>query len=144
MKHLRKWLPLNAWIFSVHALAAEPVLRIDDPALLSRGHELFLEHCAICHGENAEGTVADWQQPDASGRLPPPPLNGSAHTWHHSINGLARTIREGTIPLGGSMPAWNGKLSDDDIFAIIVWFSSLWPDELYNTWMRMNRAEAVN
>ena len=122
---------------------AQPVARVSDQALLERGRGLFRDHCAVCHGSNAEGTVSNWQQRDASGKLPPPPLNGTAHAWHHSLNALARTIRQGTIPIGGSMPAWEGKLSDDEIFAIIVWFSSLWPDDLYQFWMEMNRREAA-
>lgn len=121
---------------------ADPVQRVDDPALLARGQALFQQHCATCHGDKAQGTVANWQQRDASGKLPPPPLNGTAHAWHHSINGLARTIREGTISLGGSMPPWGDTLSDEEVFAVIIWFSSLWPDDLYAAWMQMNRAEA--
>ncbi len=123
---------------------AQPVARIDDQALLDRGRDLFRENCAVCHGANAEGTVDNWQERDASGKLPPPPLNGTAHAWHHTLNSLARTIRQGTMPIGGSMPAWGDKLTDDEIFAIIVWFSSLWPDELYQVWMEMNRKEAAD
>ncbi len=132
-----------AILLALHAGAAfgEGVQRIEDAALLSQGQDLFRAHCAICHGQNAEGTVENWQQRDAAGKLPPPPLNGTAHAWHHSLNALARTIREGTRSIGGSMPPWGGTLSDDEIFAIIVWFSSLWPDEIYAVWMEMNRAQ---
>lgn len=120
---------------------AQPVARVTDEALLSRGRTLFRAHCAVCHGVNAEGTVENWQQRDAEGKLPPPPLNGTAHAWHHSLNSLAHTIRRGTVPMGGSMPAWGDRLTEDEVFAIIVWFSSLWPDELYQVWMDMNRRE---
>ena len=142
MKTCRGWLVLGLFGLPALVSADEPVRRIGDPVLLSRGHSLFRQHCAACHGENAQGTVEDWRQRDASGRLPPPPLDGTAHAWHHSINSLARTIRDGTGQLGGSMPAWGDTLSDEDIFAVIVWFSSLWPDDLYAAWMRMNRKEA--
>jgi len=113
--------------------------RITDPAILQQGHSLFVENCAACHGENAQGTVKNWQQPGADGKLPPPPLNGTAHTWHHSIKDLAHTIQNGTIGIGGSMPAWQGKLSEDETFDIIVWLSSLWPDEIYDAWMERNK-----
>lgn len=118
--------------------------RITDQALLDSGRDLFRSHCAACHGANAEGTTPDWQERDASGKLPPPPLNGTAHTWHHPLNVLARMIRQGTMNIGGSMPAWGADvLSDDELFAIIVWFSSLWPDDLFQYWMEMNRAESA-
>ncbi len=117
--------------------------RITDQALLNTGRDLFRSHCAVCHGANAEGTIPNWQERDASGKLPPPPLNGTAHTWHHPLNVLARIIRQGTTAIGGNMPAWGQDvLSDDEVFAIIVWFSSLWPDDLFQYWMEMNRTEA--
>jgi len=108
--------------------------RIYNEQELQRGKYLFQNKCAVCHGQNGEGTVTNWQQRDEQGKLPPPPLNGTAHTWHHSIPVLFRTIKEGTGSLGGSMPAWDGELSDDEILLIINWITSLWSDEIYNTW----------
>ena len=113
--------------------------RITDSVLLQKGQNLFRQNCAACHGDNAKGTVENWQKPGSDGKLPPPPLNGTAHTWHHSIRGLAQTIQNGTLEIGGSMPPWRGKLSEDDTFAIIIWLSSLWPDDIYNAWMERNR-----
>ena len=109
-----------------------------DPAILEQGKTIFKANCAACHGDNAQGTVTNWQQRDANGKFPPPPLNGTAHTWHHPIGGLAHTIRKGTLAIGGTMPAWEDKLSDDDVFSIILWLSSLWPDEIYNAWLARN------
>ena len=111
-------------------LAAE---RNYDPQELQQGRQLYLEHCAVCHGANGENT-ANWQQRDESGKLLPPPLNGTAHTWHHSVPILFRTINEGTGQLGGSMPAWKEKLSEGQILLIINWITSLWPDEIYQAW----------
>ncbi len=112
--------------------------RITDPEILGNGDQLFQENCAICHGKKAQGLVENWQVSGEDGKFPPPPLNGTAHTWHHPLNGLAHTIRNGTLEIGGSMPGWKDKLSDDDIFAIVIWISSLWPDEIYNAWMQRN------
>jgi mono/diheme cytochrome c family protein len=74
------------------------------------GSSLFQQNCAVCHGVNAEGTK-DWKKTDANGNYPPPPLNGSAHAWHHSIPQLARSIKEGGIKLGGVMPAFGDSFS---------------------------------
>lgn len=104
---------------------------------LSRGRQLYLQNCAVCHGMNAEG-APNWRQRDAEGKFPPPPLNGTAHTWHHPKQALIYTIKNGTAQLGGNMPAWKDKLSDQDIEHIIAWIQSLWPEEIYAAWQRLD------
>jgi len=102
-------------------------------AMIVRGGQLFRENCAQCHGDLAQGHP-QWQRPDASGKYPAPPLDGSGHAWHHPMKGLVRTIKYGTQAMGGSMPAWKDKLSDEDTSAIIQWFQSRWPEEIYQDW----------
>lgn len=104
-----------------------------DDATLEKGVTIFAENCASCHGANAEAT-ADWKKTDSNGKYPPPPLNGTAHAWHHSIEVLKETIQNGGIKLGGLMPPFKDKLSDKDIDAVIAFFQSKWPDELYQKW----------
>ncbi|MFT5657437.1 MAG: thiol:disulfide interchange protein DsbC [Gammaproteobacteria bacterium] len=104
-----------------------------DDAVLQRGTDLFAENCSACHGNNAEGTL-DWKKTDSNGNYPPPPLNGTAHAWHHSIEVLHETIQDGGIKLGGVMPSFKGKLSDQDIDAVIAYFQSKWPEKLYRKW----------
>jgi len=115
------------------------VMRNQDTAQIQRGHKVFLQNCAVCHGSNAEG-APNWNQPDASGKYPAPPLNGTGHAWHHPRQALISTINYGTVRLGGSMPAWKDKLSDQDINDVVAWFQSRWPDELYAAWQRMDQA----
>ena len=107
-----------------------------DTVELQQGQLLFRKNCAVCHGWNAEGTVENWKERDEEGKLPPPPLNGSAHTWHHSTQVLHRLIRDGTQNLGGSMPPWKEKLSDEEILLVIQWLTSLWPDDVYQAWVK--------
>lgn len=114
------------------------VMRNQDPAQIRRGHTLFVQNCAVCHGSNAEG-APNWSQPDTNGKYPAPPLNGTGHAWHHPKRALMTTIKFGTARLGGSMPAWKDKLSDQDINDVIAWFQSQWPDELYAAWQRMDQ-----
>ena len=113
-------------------------IRKMDFAQITRGGKLFQQNCAVCHGKQAEGS-ANWQQMDDNGKFPPPPLNGSAHAWHHSHQVLVDTIKNGTGKLGGSMPAWKDKLSGDEINAIIAWFQSKWSDEIYSVWYEMDQ-----
>ncbi len=39
--------------------SAAEVQRISDPRILAYGRKVFRRNCAVCHGWNAEGTVAD-------------------------------------------------------------------------------------
>lgn len=107
-------------------------------AQLRRGADLYAANCAMCHGARAEG-AKDWHRIGPGGKVPPPPLDGSAHAWHHSRAQLKRTILEGTQARGGGMPAWRGRLSEDEVEAVIDWFQSLWPPEIYQTWSEMDR-----
>jgi len=109
-----------------------------DPAVLEKGKVLFGKHCASCHGDSAQGAL-NWQKAGPDGKYPPPPLNGSAHAWHHPTAALRSVIRNGTQRIGGNMPPWRDKLNDAEIDAIIAWFQSLWPDELYAAWSEMDR-----
>ncbi len=111
-----------------------------DSSMLDAGKQLFQAHCAVCHGVLAEGTVENWHLRDENGKFPPPPLNGTAHTWHHSVGSLFNTIKNGTISIGGNMPSWKDRLSDDEVFSVIIWLSSLWPEAIYQAWMERNNS----
>ena len=113
-----------------------------DDATLSKGDALFQQNCASCHKADASGTV-EWKKPDANGKYPPPPLNGTAHAWHHDLELLKQTIRDGGAKLGGVMPAFKDKLSDQDIEAVIAYFQSKWPDKVYAGWESRNQPDDI-
>ena len=120
-----------------------PIMRNQDVAQIQRGRQLFVQNCATCHGNDAQG-APNWTRPDANGKAQAPPLNGTGHAWHHPKQALTTTIKYGTARLGGSMPAWKDKLSDQDINDVIAWFQSQWPDALYAAWQRMEQASQQN
>ncbi|MFM1892816.1 MAG: hypothetical protein RLZ44_1893 [Pseudomonadota bacterium] len=124
-----------AALLALLAPATEALERWYRPEHAALGAGLYRQHCASCHGPAAEGAPG-WQQPGPDGRYPPPPLNGSAHAWHHPLKALYHTITRGQ----GNMPAWGGRLSRAEVLAIIAWFQSLWPDEIYAAWQRMDAA----
>jgi len=101
----------------------------------SRGGALFQKYCAECHGVKAEG-APNWNKRGPDGKYGPPPLNGSGHAWHHAKPVLVRTIKQGTLKIGGSMPPWGDKLSDEQIDDIFGWLISKWPDEIYEIWSK--------
>jgi cytochrome c553 len=106
-----------------------------DQAQIKRGETVYIANCIGCHGPNGEATP-DWRKPNSDGKYPPPPLDGSAHAWHHSTDVLKKTILKGTPPEIGSMPAWEGKLTEQQIDDVIVWIKSLWPEEIYDIWYK--------
>lgn len=102
------------------------------------GKTVFAENCARCHGEFGQGIVENWKKPNPDGSFPPPPLNGSAHTWHHPFEVLMQTIDKGGAPVGGTMPAFGDSLSNREKIAVIAYFQSLWDKETYERWVEMN------
>lgn len=105
---------------------------------VNNGDVIYQKHCASCHQPDASGST-DWRQKTVDGKYPPPPLNGTAHTWHHPMDTLKRTIRMGGVPLGGSMPAFESRLNDQEIEETLAWIQSHWPDRIYNAWLERNR-----
>jgi mono/diheme cytochrome c family protein len=104
-------------------------------AQVSRGQEVFTQNCAVCHGDEAQGLAEDWRQRLPGGSFPPPPLNGSAHAWHHPLFQLMQTIETGGVPYGGQMPPFAEVLDDDEKLAAIAYFQSFWDEEIYLSWL---------
>ncbi len=100
---------------------------------VQRGAPVYAQNCSVCHGQNAEGTK-NWRQRTADGKFPPPPIDGTAHAWHHPITILGSQIKFGAPGGQGSMPGFAGKLSDEQIIDVIAWMQDKWSDEIYATW----------
>ncbi len=99
------------------------------------GKQLFLKNCAVCHGDKAQKTV-EWKKPLADGAFPPPPLNGSAHAWHHPKSKLKEIVAKGGTLYDGNMPPFKDVLSDSEQFAVMAYFQNFWSDEIYSTWKK--------
>ena len=61
---------------------------------IQTGSRVFQDECAQCHGAQAQGITADWRERLDDGSFPPPPLNGSAHAWHHPLSVLLQLINQ--------------------------------------------------
>ena len=108
-----------------------------DPAdreKVALGAQVYVEHCASCHGADLEGQP-DWRQRRADGRLPAPPHDASGHTWHHPDAQLFALTKHGPAALVGGgyqsdMPGYEGILSDAEIWAVLSYIKSRWPTEI--------------
>lgn len=144
---------IRGYVFGVPlvlGLQASPLLATETEAKHDRwyrdeqvdqGRILFQKHCAQCHGARGE-SMENWHRLGADGFLPPPPLNGQGHSWHHKLPLLRRIIRRGG-DYGGRMPAFGHKLSSQEIDAVIAGFQSLWPDPVYQRWERTGQGPLV-
>ncbi len=105
------------------------------PETAAAGAKIYAANCMLCHGAKGAGD-ANWRRAGADGKFPPPPLNGTAHTWHHPLAALRRTIEQGGVSLGGAMPAFGGKLNAQERDAAIAYIQSLWSEKIYQEWER--------
>jgi mono/diheme cytochrome c family protein len=115
-----------------------------DPDSISRGARLFEQHCAQCHGPQAQGHP-DWQTPSDGSFAAAPPLNGTGNDWQRSRAELAATIKKGVRRKTDNvdiMPSWKGRLSERDIEDVINWMQSLWPADVYEAWTKAQAAAA--
>lgn len=128
--------PANRATASSSTAPAKSWYRFDQ---VSAGARIYQENCATCHGKKAEG-AENWRKAGADGKYPAPPLNGTGHAWHHPLNILFHTIKNGSPGGQGNMPAWGEKLSDEEIIATIAWIQSKWPREIYQNWVQRDAA----
>ena len=102
--------------------------------LVTRGSEIYGEHCASCHGDNLEGQ-ANWRVKKADGVLPAPPHDETGHTWHHSDAQLFEITKRGTEAVVGGryksdMVGFSDKLDDGEIWAVLAYIKSQWPADI--------------
>ena len=100
---------------------------------VAAGKQVYEAQCASCHGAKLEGQP-NWRQRLPNGRFPAPPHDASGHTWHHPDALLFDIIKRGIGPHAppgyqSDMPAFQGRLSDDDISAVLAYIKSAWPEE---------------
>ena len=102
---------------------------------VAQGKSLYARECASCHGGNLQGQTQNWRQRLPDGSLPAPPHNASGHTWHHPDGMLFEITKFGSLKAAGrtsqsNMPAFKENLSDAEIWAVLSYIKSRWPDSI--------------
>ncbi|MGB5863148.1 MAG: c-type cytochrome [Sulfitobacter sp.] len=121
-------------------LKAEAVVQQVLPEVEGRdfaaGAMLYGANCAACHGVNLEGQP-DWRSAGEDRVLPAPPHDASGHTWHNDNamlfdytkqGGQAALAAMGVTGFNSGMPAFEGIISDDEIWDILAYIRSTWPE----------------
>jgi cytochrome c oxidase cbb3-type subunit 3 len=83
-----------------------------DPALVEPGKQVFIDNCASCHGEKAEGNK----------EMGAPNLADAIWLKGDTEDAIVRQV---SVPRHGMMPAWSGRLSDTTIKELSVYVHSL-------------------
>ena len=123
---------------------AEAKIYLDykDADIVGLGKNVYAENCASCHGIALEGQ-ANWRQRNADGYLLAPPHDETGHTWHHSDSYLFLMTKYGIEEMTGksypnNMPAYEGKLADEDIIAVLSYIKSTWPSGIQHQHNQLN------
>ena len=123
------------FVVQERASAAPPLQPINVD--IEQGKALYAETCAACHGANLEGQD-NWQS-QGDGETPPaPPHDQTGHTWHHGdallfnytkLGGKETLARQG-MEFNSGMPGFGETLTDQEIWNIIAFIKSTWPDRI--------------
>jgi high-affinity iron transporter len=83
-----------------------------------RGRSLFLRHCALCHGEEADG------RGERRAALSTPAVDFGSRLWRGRATprGAFAVIREGVR--GTAMPGWP-HLSDEEVWSLVAYLLSV-------------------
>lgn len=123
-----------------------PSADASNAVLVGQGKEIYINHCARCHGNNLEGEP-NWQIRKPDGKLPAPPHNESGHTWHHPDRMLFGIVKQGLTPpyapanYLSDMPSFSGTLTDEQIWAVLAYIKSTWPEQARAVQEKMNDRE---
>jgi len=103
----------------------------DNDALTDQGALVYAQNCANCHGRRLQGQAL-WQLRDQYEGRRAPAHDSTGHTWQHGDDELFTVVKTGkfsTTPkeIVSFMPAFDKRLSDDDIVAVIAFIKSRWP-----------------
>jgi cytochrome c553 len=106
------------------------------PQLIEHGKALFGVYCAGCHGVEGVG-----QDPDIpmggyfhTARFPEgfhfaPALDMTGHAMIHATSSLFFVVKYGSLVRKDSaMVGWQGRLTDDDMVAIVQFIRSTWSE----------------
>ena len=140
---MSRFLALLALLLPAAALADHELENRD----LGNGLALYKEHCASCHGAELEGQP-NWRRIGEDGLLPAPPHDATGHTWHHDnrllfdytkLGGEALMAARGVSGFRSGMEGFGEVLSDDEIWDILAFIRSTWPERIKRIQASRNR-----
>jgi mono/diheme cytochrome c family protein len=113
---------IAAYLKDLPAGAPEPVVIPPPQAVIMAGAAIYTHNCIACHEANGSGAPRIY-----------PPLPGNANLQSSNPSSTLRIILDGAqtvttprAPNTGSMPAYAGKLSDQEIADVATYIRNSW------------------
>jgi high-affinity iron transporter len=120
------WIATSVWLASsgcdgldrggsgAYRGVAVPEATLASPEARSEGRTLFLRHCALCHGEAADG------RGERRAALSTPAVDFTSRRWRGGADPRRafEAIREGVR--GTAMPGWR-QLSDEEVWSLVAY-----------------------
>jgi len=113
---------IAAYLKDLPAGAPEPVVTPPPPAQMADGEKLYRGACIACHEVDGSGSPRIY-----------PPLPGNANLQSADASSTLRIILDGAetvttarAPNSGSMPAYDAKLSDQQIADVATYIRNSW------------------
>jgi len=133
---------IGAWVMFAGGANAKLGADANDRELVALGKRAYAKACASCHGANLQGET-NWKQRKPDGTFGAPPHDASGHTWHHPDPLLFRITKFGGASVAPSgfksgMPAFKDQLSDREIWAVLAFIKSRWPERVRTIHARIN------
>lgn len=144
---MRKAIVLTLSLTAMSALAAcgDALSSADatNAEAVAQGEHIYAVECASCHGKDLKGEP-DWRVTKADGTLPAPPHDDSGHTWHHADSLLFEYTKFGGQAIAppdfkSAMPAFQDKLTDEEIWAVLSFIKSRWSLQAQQRQARLNK-----
>lgn len=135
---------VGMWWYSLNNGGDRAGIDIGNADVVARGKTLYAKECAACHGRNGEGQVPNWRKPLPDGTFPAPPHDAGGHTWHHPDGLLFEITKFGRLKGAprtrrSNMPAFGETLSDEEIWAVLTYIKSQWPETIRQRHDSLNR-----
>lgn len=122
---------VGIWLSQERELVPGDASDLDQVAF---GARVYQNVCANCHGAKLDGQLG-WQEPMRDGTRLAPAHGTEGQTWRYSDQALFDVVKFGgerLKPDGGAsrMPAFENKLTDDEIWSAIAYIKSNWPTDV--------------
>jgi len=133
---------VGAWFLWGRGAEAQSGADPNDKALVALGEKVYAKACASCHGANLEGDK-NWKERKPDGTFGAPPHDATGHTWHHPDVLLFQITKFGGASVApadfkSAMPAFKDQLSDREIWAVLSFIKSRWPERVRAIHARIN------